>query len=299
MTAVAARARGLETTVLAPAVLGELELARDSRDFAELTGLADVAAVEAATRERAEHDLATLARWSDALAPLVLDEDRRSVRALVRGLAAGAPSMQRLAATIATPALPAKTLVHLAEATTIGELVEALGDHPFARVLAGARAPLDPLAIELALTRRFAELARSRDRALRTYLSQVIDAEHAGAALLLAERGRELDASGEYARGGRLVDRDTFRAAAAGPIGVARGKLAAALAGTPLQRALFDVAPGALEDAALAWQLATQHRLRRFAPLGLAPAIHVVLRRRDEARRLRRVAWRLVLGGAA
>ncbi|MGE5186021.1 MAG: V-type ATPase subunit, partial [Acidobacteriota bacterium] len=279
MTAVAARARGLETTVLAAPVLAELERARDGRELAELLaraglpGLAGAPAIERAVRARAGHDLVTLARWSHAIAPLALDEDRRSLRALVRGLASGISSERRLAGTVPTALLPARALAELAEAPTVEELAALLADHPLAPALAAATKPVDLLALELALTRRFGELASTRDRALRTYLAQVIDTEHAIAALLLADRGHELDARAEYARGGRLVDRATFVAAAAGPSGAARARLASALAGTPLARALFAAIPGALEDAALAWQLATQTRLRRMAPLGLAPVI--------------------------
>jgi hypothetical protein len=51
-------------------------------------------------------------------------------------------------------------------------------------------------------------------------------------------------------------------------------------------------------DAAVAWQLQTQAHLRRIDPLGLAAAIHAVLLRRDEARHLRRAAWRVAMGAA-
>jgi len=87
-----------------------------------------------------------------------------------------------------------------------------------------------------------------------------------------------------------------FLAAAAGPLELTRELLARAFAGTPVARA-FGAGASALEDAALAWQLATQARLRRTDPLGLAAVLHLVLRRRDEVRRLRHAAWRLALGG--
>ncbi|HUJ61908.1 MAG TPA: hypothetical protein VLX92_25560, partial [Kofleriaceae bacterium] len=84
-------------------------------------------------------------------------------------------------------------------------------------------------------------------------------------------------------------------AAAAGRAAPAR--LARALAGTPLAGAIAR-SRAALDDAVLAWQLQTQARLRRLEPLGLAPAIHAVLRRRDEARRLRGAGWRVAMGAA-
>jgi len=301
MSAVAARARGLVTTILTPEVLAEIELARDAPglatalDHAGLPAEADPDAIDAAVRVRTSHDLATLAHWSGALAPLELDEDRRSLRLLVRALAAGLPASRRLTGAVATGTLPAPVLAALASAPDLAGVAEVLGhrDHPFAGVLAGRT--LDPLAIELALARRFGELARSRDRAMRAYIAQVIDVENTIAALLLAARGDGVPDA--FVPGGRVLERETFEAAIAEPAEAARGRLATSLASTPLAAALFAPAPGALEDAALAWQLETQTRLRRTDPLGLAPAIHLVLRRRDEARRLRHAGWRVALGG--
>jgi hypothetical protein len=154
------------------------------------------------------------------------------------------------------------------------------------------------------LTRLFAARAARGplDRAMRSYLAQLIDAENAGAALLLASRGGDLSAERAFLDAGvpgPRLDRARFLAAAAGPLDAACAVLAGALAGTPLAAAVFAPEPAALEDAALAWQLQTQARLRRSEPLGLAPALHAVLRRRDEARHLRRAAWRVALGGAA
>jgi len=318
MSAVAARARGLTNQLLTPELLAEIDLARDAPGLAAALDRAGLPpepaadAIDGVVERRIAHDLATLAHWSGALAPLELDEDRRSLRIVVRSLAAGLPASRRVAGAIATGTLPAPVLAALAAAPDLAGLVDVLArrGHPFASVLAGA--PLDPLAIEIALARRFAELARSRDRAMRTYISQVIDAENASAALLLVLRGDGVP--GAFVPGGRVLDRETFaaaigkpvdgsalaRSAAAGApaIDAARGVLTAAFARTPLAAALFAPAPGALEDAALAWQLATQTRLRRTEPLGLAPAIQLVLRRRDEARRLRRAGWRLAMAGA-
>ena len=78
-----------------------------------------------------------------------------------------------------------------------------------------------------------------------------------------------------------------------GEAALAIAALARAFAGTPLADPSASI-----DDAALAWHLATQAALRRAEPDGLAAVIHHVLRRRAEARRLRRAAWRLALGGA-
>ncbi len=311
MTAIAARARGLVTTVLSADALAGLDRARDAHALAAIAGVAEPEAIEHAVRDRAHADLATLARWSDALAPLELDEDRRSLRAIVRGLAAGASARRKLAGAVPTARLPTRALAALAGASSLPELVDLLGDHPLAPALAQPR--LDPLELELALARRFGELARTRDRALRTYLAQVIDVENAIAALLLAERGRGYAADAAFVAGGGLIARATFAAAASapprvierpapgfdpGPVDAARARLARAFAKTPVARALYAAEPAAIDEAALAWQLATQAQLRRLQPLGLAPAIYAVLRRREEARHLRAAAWRLALAGA-
>ena len=275
---VATRARGLGTHVLGD----------------DLAGAA----------RRAADELAILVRWADdragALAVFVADEDRRSLRALLRGLAAGASVERRLAATTPTPGLPAAALRELAGQPTPAGFAAVLArrGHPLAIPL---DAPLDLLAAELALTRRFADRARRArgGAALASHVAQMIDAELAGAALLLAARGDGIDPAAAFAPGGARIDRPTFLAAARATPARARQLLADALAGTPLASAAHDPAPEAIEEAALAWQLATQRRLARLEPAGLAAVLALLLRRRLELRELRRGAWRAVLGGAA
>ena len=308
MTAIAARARGLTTTIVSEDALASIDRARDASELAaalaradlHVTGSLSADAIDRIASGRIARDLAVLARWSDAIAPLELDEDRRSLRVLVRGLASGAQTASRLSATIATARLPARELAKLADLPSIEQLAPALARlrHPLAPALDGARSPLDSLTLELRLMRRFAGLAQSRDDALRTYLAQLIDAENAGAALLLAARGAGIDLDRAFVPGGSRIGRDVFTAASASSIDASRARLAEALAGSPLAGALFQPAAAALEDAALAWQLQTQSRLRRTDPLGLAAAIHAVLLRRNEARHLRRAAWRIAMGAA-
>ena len=299
--ALAARARGLVTTVIAGDALAAIDRARDAGELASAlaaAGLhvpADAAAVDRLARDRLAADLAILGRWTDALDVIELDEDRRSLRALVRGLAGAAPVARRLAATLPTAHLPAAVLATLAAAPSITELADRLGrlDHPLALALAGARAPIDTLALELALTRELSRATRPRDHAARTYLAQAIDVQNAEAALLLAARGAGISVERAFIPGGTRLDRAAFATAATALPDAAHGLLATAFTGTPLAAALFATAPAALDDAGLAWQLRTQARLRRSEPLGLAPAIYAVLRRRDEARHLRRAAWRV------
>jgi vacuolar-type H+-ATPase subunit C/Vma6 len=225
VTALVVRARGLQARL------------------ADEVARAQPASPEAAERLAREHtasELATLARWAEPgeLDALELDEDRRSLRAIVRGLAAGVPAERRRLATVATSRLPERTLASLAAAASIHELFGLLAaiDHPLRDAFAGDPATIDLYAIEVALAASYARVARelAPDRAMAAYVDQVLAAEQA------------------------RTD----------------------------------------EDTALEQQLATQRRLRRTDPLGLAAVIHVVLARRADARRLRRAAWRRALGGA-
>ena len=316
---VATRARGRTSTLVAGTTLAELARARDPHALGELLTRAGIGAfppegpsadaLDRIARDRVASDFAVLDRWTDALGPLELDEDRRSLRVLVRGLAGGLLTHRRLAGCVPTSSLPAALLATLAGAPDVAGLAALLvrHAHPLAPALAprgdvatptgSARAPIDLLELELQLSRRFAEVARSSDRALRIHVGQVIDADNAGAALELASRGGGLDPERVFVPGGTALTREAFLAAARGPAGAARDRLAVAFAGTPLAAAMFESSPAALEDAALAWHRQTQARLRRTEPLGLAAAIDLVLRRRDEARQLRRLGWRLALGG--
>ncbi len=253
-----------------------------------------------------EDDGGTLARVDHVQALLADEEDRRTLRSVIRGVAASMPSAARLTAAVPTTTLPERTLTALGAATSAAEVASVLTDaaHPAAAALAPllTATPLDLLAIELALTGWFAGRARRHhpDHALAIHVRQLIDVGNASAALLLAIRGRELDAAAHFVDGGARLDRARFLAAAASPALTAAAALAPAFAGTALAAALGPdslTTPEALEKAALQWHLATQTALRREEPLGLAPLLWLILRRRLEGRRLRRAAWRLAMAG--
>ena len=272
----AARARGLGTRSLPEAV-------------------GSPRAVEDTLRDRTSAELAVLARWDGAaLVPLELDEDRRTLRALARGLVANIAPSQRVVGAVPTRTLPHRRLGALANAASFAEIRELLGAHP----LAAAFDASELFAVELALARRYFARARLRDRAFAIYVAQLVDVENAQAALLLAARGGDVTQETIYLAGGKRLDRATFLAACAS-LEAARERLSRAFVKTPLAAALFAPSPAAVEDAALAWHLETQAHLRRIEPLGLAPVLYFVLRRREEARRLRRAAWSAALGGAA
>ncbi len=313
MTALVARARGLGSTLLPAAVAAELERAPTFPAVHALLQRAGVAgdaldarALDRLARDRTAADLAVLDRWATGRAAaildvLALDEDRRSIRSLVRAITAHVGVEHRATGTVATPRLGARVLAILARVATVPDLARELARraHPLAPALVAPDAAGDPLVIELALARTFVALARRpRDPALAMYVTQLVDGENAAAALVLAGRASGVAPVTAFVTGGARVTSATYLAAAEASSDVARLRLGEALAGTPLAAALDDPAAAAFEEAVLAWQLAAQHALRRLAPLGAAPVIHLVLERRLEARRLRRTGWRLGFGGA-
>ncbi|HEY5948558.1 MAG TPA: V-type ATPase subunit [Kofleriaceae bacterium] len=278
MSALVTRARGLQAHLL---------------DEPELDPKLSPEAVERELRRRLATDFKILARWAsrDQLAVLELDEDRHSLRAIVRGLAAGVPSERRRIAAVATSRLTERVLDELAAATSIDAIARELAaiDHPLHDAFETDTTSIDVFAIELALAKSYARAARAHahDRALATYLAQVIDAENATSARLLVARGGNIVPAEHFIPGGERLSLAAFTAITRDNI---RDVLAEAFADTPLARNVD-------EDTVLAWQLATQRKLRRSDPLGLAAVVYAVLSRRFEIRRLRRAAWRSALGG--
>lgn len=322
--ALVARARGRATHLASDDALAAVDRATDRGALSAalshagwtLAPAVDAAAaaraVDEATAARATAELAVLTRWAAAqtaaLAVIVAEEDRRTLRGLVRGLVAAASPRARLRGAVATPELPAATQRALAAAESAPALSAALTRlaHPAAPMLAEplARQPLEPFAVEQALAAWFAARARAGaaaagDRALDEHVAQAIDAENAAGALALATRGRGLDAAVAFLPGGRRIDRATFTAAAGAPPTACAATLAAALVDTPLAAAIGAGGPDAIERATLAWQLATQTRWRRVEPLGLGPVLWLWLRLRREHAQVRLAAWRLALGGAS
>lgn len=275
LATLAVRARGLGT-----------------RRAPEVTG--PPATVEDLLCERAAQEIAILRRWGgDAVTAFELDEDRRTLRAIARGIVAGTSATRRAVGAVPTSSLPRMLLARIANAASFADVHELLGKHP----LADAFEATDLFDVEHALAHAYFASVHTREPAFATYLAQLVDVENVGAALALSARGGDLAAASLFLPGGRLLDRSAFLVAAASE--AAPEQLARVLAGTPLSRALFAAQPAAIEDAALAWHLATQTRLRRLEPLGLAPVLWLVLRRREEARRLRARAWAGALGGGS
>ena len=310
MIELVARARGLAGRLLSEELLVDVERARDVRSLAAAlrgAGITTISApaVDATVRRTLANELALLVRWTgerngrrDTLAVIELDEDRRSLRGILRGLAAGVAPDSRLEGAIATSHLPERALTQLATAATIADLQRRLArlDHPFSRALIVEPGAIDLVAGELALARAFAAAtASTRETAARIYIAQLIDIENVAAITAFRSRGRALHVDRLFLAGGQRLARDQLIAMAKADAW--REQLARTFARTPIASAIF--APAALEDAALTWQLTTQARLRRSDPHGLAAVLHFVLCRRREAERLRRAAWRVAFGGAA
>jgi vacuolar-type H+-ATPase subunit C/Vma6 len=320
----AARARGLASRLLAPDRLRELARARDLDALsASLEALgygpraeppATPAAVEEQVRRAAAARLRVLAWWAGAraplLAPILEDEDRRSIRAMLRGAAAMATAAERLEGLVPTPSLPPRALGELARQATPREVAALLAAwaHPFgAAILEEARRQQpDPFTLECRLDRAFAEraseVAPKAGTAMREHVRLVVDTAATWSALTLALSSGETPQQVEEAwlPGGERVSRTLFRAAAASPPSDARAMLAGAWAGTPLGDAL--TAGGgteALEDAALATQLAAARRIARVDPTSEANAVLFALRMRGEVRALRRITWGVALHAPA
>jgi vacuolar-type H+-ATPase subunit C/Vma6 len=286
-------------------------LQASGRVAAPLPATPTAADIDEAVRRTAAAALATLARWAGADNPLLeafhAEQDRRSLRALLRGAAEAAPPGVRLAALLPTPRLSAAQLADLARARSPREAALRLlvyGDpHAPALVALTATPRVDLLEVELALARVLAErwqrAAARGDAALREALRTRIDLANAQAALELAASAGEFAAPALFIAGGRDLGRDAFVAASrAGSAAGAAAALARAFAGTSLAP-LFVPAPASqaqLEAAALVQRMAALRRRGRVEPLGSAPAQLYLARLDAHGRDLRRIAWGIELG---
>lgn len=288
-----ARSRGLRTHLLTPAALHGLAacpdlptlrdgLARNGFAVGEETG---PAALEAAVRHRAALDVERLGRWlrhrARMVAALLGEEDRRSVRAAVRGLVAGAPPAARLSGLIPTPFLPEASLAALAAAESLPAAADVLRalDHPLAAALAHASpgGEVDLFTLELALDVAWARWAtagaRRGGRRLRIFVAELIDDRNRVAAGLLARTGAEVDPERAFLPGGRAFDARAFQALAREP------------AATPA------------DETELRRQ--RRHALAieaRLAPLGPAVVLGWLLDLRTQVETLQRLIWGLSLG---
>jgi len=311
-----ARAQGLSSRLLGRRGLEGLcaatsidELARllDRAGFGPLQRPATAEQLESAVRRIAADRLRILARWSGqrtaALAVVFEDEDRRSLRALIRGAASSAPREARLSGLVPTPALSPRALEELASISDLEKLAATLQawGNPYAEALQGGKGLPRPdlLHLETGLVRVFAQRAsagaRHGDRALVQFVEETIDVENALAAVVLAPREPE----GWFVQGGRALRRDAFDHAIRAPDhGDAARRLAAAMAGTPFAEALAS-SPPSLERNLLAVRAREHTKAARQEPLTSQPLLSFALRLRAETFDLQAVIWAVALGAPA
>ncbi len=265
-------------------------------------------AARAALAAPRRRSLGLLASWAgpriDALGPLFDEEDRRSLRALVRGVFTGQSPELRQRGLLPTPALPLRALEQLARAGDISTITAALvaWRHPFGPVLADeARRPHPQLLqLEMGLARVFAARARAvadaGDGPMALFVERTLDLSNLAAAQVLAENATDLDASTFFVAGGRLIAVDdlVFAAKCKSAIELA-ARLAARVEGTPLEPALDPTRRGRA-DALLDAQVSEFQRASLRAPLSSAPVILFLLLQRRELRAVQRILWNLALG---
>lgn len=283
-----ARARGLATRLLGRARLESLARAADldtaAAELARLgliplpAGGASPANLEEGLRRTAAARLLVLARWcgdrESALAVLYEEEDRRSLRSLLRAAAAGAPPELRLAGLIPTPGLPEKALRELARQATpaaMAVLLVAWGNPYGPPLLEEAERPHPELfalesALEQVFTERLSRAARRGGRELKAWARETIALESALADLLLAE---------DRAEAVRRLSHDFRR--------------------TPFAE-VFEGEPAELETEILKIRLRALAAAARRRPLGPAPYLLYLLRLRAELLDLRKVLWGIALG---
>jgi hypothetical protein len=270
-------------------------------------------AIELAARHDAAGRLHVLAQWAGAgpaLDAFYAEQDRRVLRAMLRGALEGASVDARLSGLLPTPRLPERALHELARQPTPARVAALLVvlRHPDAAALARLTAHALPALfdLELALLRGYAErsvrAAAGGDPTLRAHVAGRLDACNAGLALELAAGPRDVDPAACFVDGGRDLVRSAFvQAARASSRAEAATRLARAAKGTPLA-AVLRVAqgdPAKLARASLVHALEAQRRAARLDPLGSGPLLGYLLREEAQAMDLRRLLWGAVFAAPA
>lgn len=321
-----ARVRGLSGHLLGKARLLSLAQSRDlvqlsvalEEAYGPASGAATNAApeqLELAVRRIAARYLRTVARWAGKrtlfLTPLFLDEDRRSVRALIRGAAGDVPMQERLAGLVPTPQLPERALEELARQASVREVVALLVAwvHPFGSALLeeSRRPQADLLRLDVVLNREFARravaavkrapLGNAARRDLRLWVQNIIDLENAFTAIQLAAQRSSTEATHFFVGGGHALNDRRFAAvAAAGSSMGAVAMLGDALRHSPIAPVFAALTTRPVEDVALDVELRRTSAAARRNPLGAAPIIAFLTRLRAEMRDVRLLIWRVALG---
>lgn len=316
-----ARARGLATHLVSQPALEQLARAPDlaalSREYVAAGVLATEpeqsapVTLDLALRRAAAANLRRLTRWMgpriEPLRFVLEDEERRSLRALLRGAAAGVAAETRLAGVIPTPGLPERLLAELARQPRCSDVVALLVDwrHPYGAPLLAVVAsdPPDLFKLEGELNRTFAVRAtrgaRRGGTALRLVVEEIIDLENLRGGLVLAASEQEQSPDDGFLPGGRRVTMAAFRAAAESRnLDRAADRLAAEFGETELARLVrrHGSNPSALEAALLQYRGRQLRQLGRLDPLGPAPLLGYLLRLQIQTVALGRVLWGIALG---
>jgi vacuolar-type H+-ATPase subunit C/Vma6 len=310
-----ARARGLATHLIPGPLLEELVLSPDLPALAtrfnqlrigDSPSGPDPASLELQARREAARRLKVLFRWLGSRAPVLAvildDEDRRSIRAMLRGAIAGIPAASRLSGLIPTPSLPERALEELAARGKISEIVTllTLWHHPFATALGGQTEAADLTRVELALLQAYAARASHAAPAggsvVRDFVAETIDLLNAESALVLAAGGAEVRPEEAFVPGGRSLDRAAFLDAASRERAEAAARIAVALRGSGFGRAFRPGSAGPSEAELLGIRIRAWHRRARRSPLGPAPVLEYLLRLRAQVLDLRALIWSNALG---
>ena len=286
-------------------------LQKQGRLATPLPAVPGAADIEEAQRRTIAASLATLARWGGPANPVLeafyAEQERRSLRSLVRGAVEGAPPEARLGGLLPTPRLPVRLLAELAQARSAREVAMGLfvlrDPHAEALVTLTAQARVDLTEVEFVLARVLAErlrdAARRGDATLRESIRTRIDLVNAQGALDLAGAASDFAAPSLFVAGGQALDRDTFvAAAAAASRAAAAATLGRAFAGTPLARLFARTAddPAQLQADALVGTIVALRKRSRVDPLGSAPVQLFLARLDAQSIDVRRLAWGLALG---
>jgi hypothetical protein len=261
-------------------------------------------------RRWAARELARLARWLPAGDPLgdalFGEEDRRSLRAMLRGATAGAPPAKRLAGLIPTPSLPERLLAELARQPSSAAVAALLATwrHPLGPALRAATAGAEPDLAELERTLVHASLdalrARTRRHALGCWTRDSIDVANARIAIGLAGREDDPPLGRLLAEGGSVAPEAFQPVAVAATPAEAAGRVARLLPPGPLAAAFREGAsrPERLDDLLLAARIGALAREAALDPLAPAAVLRYGLRLRAQVMVLREAIWRLTLGVA-
>lgn len=314
-----ARCRGLGTHLLGRMEFAAVEGAPEWRALPRLLqpylGAAEPPAtpreLDRALVQRYGAALAVVERWLGPRRRLLRvvweDEERRTLRALLRGAAEGASVERRLEGAIVTARMPRRLLLRLAGARTTADGLALAAGAGLPLAVAAERVRVGPgaaglLELELALGRAWATRAiagaKGGGRRLRAWVAETIDAENVLALSVADSWAGELDPREAWLPGGRLLGEKQFTEVAGAADAAARGDLLQRVFRRGPIRAALDAAEDAadLERHLLERRAAAAGVAARREPLAPWPTCWFLLRSRLEVQRLRRASWALVFG---